>query len=191
MKKISILVSEFINVLLGTKCCQFVSFSYVTDVDAMNKKLIGGRKNTYYGRLQSITEMSGCQFNANYENAVNNRLPQGTDGKGEKFVAESLPWGVWMPGAENKLITHKGETYVRFYKTPTAKTDVTYILDGNTVTDKATIKDIIDNIRPASSSNRQAAAGIEIERQVKPFTINAKNLRRVNMDKVAYTLVNF
>ena len=128
MKKISILVSEFVNVLFNTKCCQFVAFSYITDVDAMNKKLIGGKKNPYNGRLQSITTMSGCQFNANYENAVNNRLPKG-DGEGEKFVAESLPWGTWIEGAANKLIAHKGETYVRFYKTASTKTDITYILD--------------------------------------------------------------
>lgn len=186
MKKISMLVSEFVNAVANIACCQFVSVSYTTDTEHINKKLAGGKKNPYYGRLQSITDLSGVQYNANYENAVNNRLPDGTDGKGERFVAESLPWGEWL--VPNKLITHKGATYLRLYRTKATTSSVRYYLDGALVEDAATMDSIKSAFRPESESNRQATAGIDKADQVKPFTLNAASIVRATMNGVTYTI---
>ena len=179
MKTNSILANEFVNVMNTITGCQFCSLSYSTDIEHVSKKLAGGKKNLYYGRVSSITDIIGCQFNANYEKAVNNRLPKG-DGEGEKFVAESLPWGEWI--VPNKTIGHKGATYLRLYTTKSTKKEVTYILDGNKVTDPATIKDIEAAFRPASGSNRQTAAGIEEKDQVKPFTLNVADVNHISID---------
>ena len=187
MKKISLLCSEFVNAVANIACCQFVSVSYTTDTEHINKKLAGGKKNPYYGRLESITELSGVQYNASYENAVNNRLPDGTDGKGERFEAESLPWGEWL--VPNKLITHKGSTYVRLYKTKNTKSSVRYYLDGKVVEDEKTIDLIKSAFRPESESKRQAAAGIEKADQVKPFTLNADCIEWATMNGVTYNIV--
>ena len=176
MKTTSIIASEFVNVMNNITSCQFCSLSYTTDIDHINKKLAGGRSNTYYGRVSSLTDISGLQFNANYEKAVNNRLPKG-DGEGEKFVAESLPWGTWL--VPNKTITHKGATYLRLYQTKATNKEVTFILDGAVVTDPAIIKDIKAAFRPAKESNRQAEAGIEAENQVKPFTLNVADIHHI------------
>lgn len=188
MKTNSILVSEFVNVMNGITGCQFCSLSYTTDVEHINKKLAGGQKNPYYGRVSAVTDCSGLQFNANYENAVNNRLPKASDGKAEKFVAESLPWGTWI--IPNKTIAHKGATYLRLYTIKATKKDVTYILDGVKVTDPQTIKDIEAAFRPSSSSNRQAAAGIEVKDQVKPFTLNVADINFVNIDGRKMVLIH-
>lgn len=179
MKTNSVLVSEVVNVMNNITGCQFCSLSYSTDTDHINKKLAGGRSNPYYGRVSSVTDIIGCQFNASYENAVNNRLPKG-DGKGEKFVAESLPWGEWL--VPNKTISHKGSYYLRLYTTKATKKETTYILDGVKVADKNTIKAIEAAFRPSSSSNRQAAAGIEEKDQVKPFTLCIDSVNQISID---------
>ena len=186
-KSISLLGSEIVTEVSNIKGCQFVSVSYTTDTDHLNKKLTGGKKNQFYGRLSSISYLVNGQYNASYENGVNNRLPDGTDGKGEKFVAEPLPWGEWL--IPNKLITHKGETYLRLYKTKATTTKVVYYLDGVRVSDPAMIDLIKSSFRPESESKRQAAAGIAKADQMKPFTLNVKSIFKANINKVKYTIV--
>lgn len=187
MKTTSILVSEFINVMNAITSCQFCSLSYTTDTDHTNKKLAGGQKNPYYNRLSCVTDCTGLQFNASYENAVNNRLAKG-DGNGEKFVAESLPWGEWI--VPNKTIAHKGATYLRLYTTKATEKNVTYILDGSVVTDTKEIEKIKAAFRPSSSSNRQTAAGIEEKDQVKPFTLNVADVHHISINKKKLVIIH-
>lgn len=183
IKKSAISIDELVSIVSGIKCCQFVSISYGTPIEAMNKKLIGGRSNCYYNQLSSITSMSGLQINANYENAVNNRLPKG-DGNGEKFVAESLPWGEWL--VPNKVIIHKGKYYLRLYVTKACKKDVSYYLDGVRTNINA-----VAEIRESSPSKRQAEAGINEEDMVKPFTISVENISSITINGTTYNVVKF
>lgn len=178
IKKDFLTPSEFVEVINSLKGCQFASIAYVSDVAAMDKKLIGGKKNPYNGRLFSLTLMSGIQIGANYENAVNNRTED------KNFIAESLPWGEWM--RPNYLISHKGNVYLRAYKTKSSKTEISYYLDGALVEDEKTIKDIKANIRNSTESKRQSEIGISEKEQVKPFTTNVSNIKSAVINGVTY-----
>ena len=179
-KKRFVTPSEFVEIINNLKGCQFASIAYTSDTASINKKLVGGKSNPYNGKLSSITTMSGIQIGANYENAVNNR----TDGK--DFVAESLPWGEWL--RPNYLISHKGNIYLRAYKTKSSKTDISYYMEGALVDDQATIANITANIRKNGESKRQSEVGIEEKDQVKPFTTNIANIESAVIDGVTYII---
>ena len=187
IKRNAISVDELVNIVSNIKSCQFCQLSYGTSVDAINKKLIGGKKNGYYGHVSAITSMSGVQVNANYENAVNNRLPKG-DGNGERFVAESLPWGEWL--VPNKVITHKGKYYLRLYVTKSVKKETSYYFDG-VKADYFSNLNIAAEIRENKPSARQAEVGIAVEDMVKPFTICADNVSEMTLNGVTYNIVKF
>jgi len=173
--------NEFAEVINGLNGCQFASIVYVTETESINKKLIGGKKNPYNGKLSSITSISGIQIGANYENAVNNRTE-------EEFVAEPLPWGEWIRA--NYLIGHKGNVYLRCYKTKSTNTEVAYYEDGNIVKDSDKLSDIYKNIRSNSDSKRQSEVGIDGKDQVKPFTINITNIMSAVINGVTYIITN-
>ena len=179
-KKRIVTPSEFVEIINNLKGCQFASIAYTSNTSSIDKKLVGGKRNPYNGKLSSITTMSGVQIGANYENAVNNR----TDDK--DFVAESLPWGEWM--RPNYLISHKGNIYLRAYKTKSSKTDISYYMDGVLVNDKETIANINANIRKSGESKRQSEIGIEEKNQVKPFTTNIANIESAVIDGVTYII---
>lgn len=113
-------------------------------------------------RVQKMT-IQTLQWGYNYENGVNNRIG---DTKHETFVAEPLKWGEWL--IPNKVITHKGSLYARFYKVDNemASSNVTYLIDGIIATEEQ--EEVIKSFLIASSSSaRQAEVGLT-ERQVKP-----------------------
>ena len=174
--------NEFIAFINNIKGCQFATLAYVANVESINKKLVGGKKNPYHNQVTSTTTISGSQIGANYENAVNNRLQDG-----EEFTAEQLPWGEWM--RPNYLITHKGATYLRAYKTRASKTEKAYYVKG-VKADEKTAKDIANNIRESGGSTRQSAVGIEDERQVKPFNINIANIISVAVSGEVITITH-
>ena len=182
VKKSFVTPNEFAEVINNLKGCQFASIAYVSDTASIDKKLIGGKKNPYNGKLKSITTMSGIQIGANYENAVNNRTEE------REFVAESLPWGEWM--RPNYLISHKGNVYLRAYKTKASDTKVAYYEDNVLVEDKATLSDINKNIRTNGESKRQSEIGIDEKDQVKPFTVNIANITSAVIDGVTYIITN-
>jgi hypothetical protein len=182
-KKNAISVNELVTIVSNVKCCQFCQLSYGTPVESLNKKLKGGQSNRYYGHVSSITSMSGVQINANYENAVNNRLPKG-DGDGERFVAESLPWGEWL--IPNKVIIHKGKYYLRLYVTKSVKKTTSYYIDG-----VKSNENIGAEIRESKPSARQAEVGIDEKDMVKPFTICADNVSEITLNGVTYNIVKF
>lgn len=179
IKKSAISVSELLTIVSDIKCCQFCQISYGTPTESINKKLIGGKGNEYYGRVSSITSMSGIQINANYENAVNNRI----EGE-EKFVAEKLPWGEWL--VPNKIITHKGKYYLRLYVTKSCKKETTWYING-----ERTNLNLSNEIRESKPSARQAEVGIDEKDMVKPFTICADNVSSITLNGVTYNIVKF
>lgn len=173
--------SEFVQMINSMKGCQFASISYQTETAAIDKKLVGGKSNAYNGKLSSITEMCGVQIGANYENAVNNRTEDGTE-----FTAEKLPWGEWL--RPNYLIGHKGNVYLRAYKTKASKTEVAYYLNGSIVESEETLKDINANIRSKGESKRQSELGIDAKDQVKPFNVNVANIKTAVIDGTTYII---
>lgn len=163
------------NALCETKGCQFISYVSIKE-HKMNK-----RNNPLYGRVRKITA-SNCQFNYNYEKAVNNRLEKA--GKEGNFESSTLPWGKWIEGQENKLIEHKGEIYVRLYKAKNCKRKVEYLVDGRIATEEE--KAIISAYTPKSSGSvKQAEYGLS-ENQVEPFSVKLKDIVRLAINDVRY-----
>lgn len=183
MKKNFMSENELINLINNAKGCQFVGIEYSTDKESLNKKLQGGKKNTYYDKVSCITSMT-AQMGASYENAVNNRIDDENPMKGE-FVAEKLPWGQWVK--PNYIIEHKGTFYIRLYMVKTSNVTKTYFFDGNKA-DEATSKDIQQNIREHATSNRQAEVGIAEERQAKPFNVKVASIEQFTYNGKTYTI---
>lgn len=117
--------------------------------------------NPFNGHLVQKMTIQTLQFGYSYENAVNNRI----DGSGETFVAEPLKWGEWL--IPNKVITHKGKLYARFYKVDNnTEPNVVYLIDGVIATEEQeeTIKSFLVSSSPSA---RQSEVGLTTH-QVKP-----------------------
>lgn len=179
MKKKVLTPSEFARVINNLTGCQFASISYVTPTAAIDKKLVGGKRNPYNGEVSTITAMTSVQIGASYENAVNNR----TD---EDFKAEKLPWGEWL--RPNYLIGHKGATYLRAYKIKTTKSTVSYYKNGELVDDATERDNISANIRKSAPSARQSEVGIDKEDMVMPFNVNIENIRQATINGTTYII---
>ena len=147
----------------ASKGCQFVSISYENE-QKMNKK-----HNPYYGRVTKRV-VAQMQFGYSYENACNNRCAEGVT-----FVADSLSWGVWVEGLENKVIVHKEEYYLRLYDIHGKRAKVTYFVDGVPATEEQ-IVEFSQFFSKSNPSAKQLAHGIEEERQVKPKAIKFSNI---------------
>ena len=147
----------------ASKGCQFVSVSYENE-QKMNK-----RNNPYYGRVTKRV-VAQMQFGYSYENACNNRCADGVT-----FVADSLSWGAWVEGLENKVIVHKEEYYLRLYDVHGKTPKVTYYVDGVVATEEQ-IAEFSQFISKSKPSAKQSAHGIEEERQVKPKAIKFRNI---------------
>ena len=148
------MTNEILSVLNTIKVGTFC------EVHSLTEPKMRKTGNPFNGHKVQKMTIQTLQWGYNYENGVNNRLNGGTT-----FVAEPLKWGEWL--IPNKVITHKGKLYARFYKVDNdTKPNVMYLIDGVIATDEQeeTIKSFL--IAP-SQSNRQAEVGLT-EHQVKP-----------------------
>ena len=167
--------TSFANAVASQKSHTFVSVVYENEVK-MNK-----RGNPYYGRVTKrvSAQMSFCY---SYENACNNRITEDD----VVFVAESLPWGEWL--MPNKVITHKGEYYIRLYDINGRKPHTDYFVDGK----PATMEQYREfaSFLPKSKvvSEKQSEHGIEEERQVYPRAIKMSCIKEFTMNGVTYTM---
>ena len=130
-------------------------------------------------KVQKMTTQV-MQFGYSYENAVNNR----TD-KDIEFVAEPLKWGEWL--IPNKVITHKGNLYARFYKVGNEKAKTIFLIDGFIASAEQT--EIIKSFLPApSESNRQAEVSLT-DNQVKPRDFAFKSIVGLKVNGETYKVV--
>lgn len=163
-----------LNALKERKGTTIVNVVYENELK-MNK-----RGNPYHGRVNKVVE-SRMQFNYSYENAVNNRIGDGT-----KFVSDKLPWGEWE--TPNKVIVHKEETYIRFYEIEGQKSKVEYLVDGRPATQEE--YEEFSQFIPSKKDNyseKQAEHGL-IEHQVRPMVVRYGSIKRLTMDKVVYEM---
>lgn len=156
--------------------CQFGSIEYISE-GGIPKKVING----------VVTKLvkAQIQFNYSYENAVNNRLEkQGNEGS---FEADKLPWGEWL--IPNKIITHKGSLYVRYYDYVGANKDSNWFVNGTPATDEELDK-IFTYLRSKdNSSKKQAEFGL-IDNQVKPKVVKAENIISMRVGGTTYRKSN-
>lgn len=158
MEKIKMTSEQFKQYLNEVKGCKFINVMALTDADMYL------RNNPYRGRVQKFT-ITPMQFNYDYETAVNNRLER--DGKERTFNASSLPWGAWVDGMVNKVITHKDALYMRTYCVRNTRPRTYYFVDGHL----ASVEEMVEIrkwMKPSSVSEKQSAEGLAEEFQVKP-----------------------
>lgn len=130
--------------------------------------------------VRKVCVRKNYQFGYNYANGVNNRLEK--QGCEANFEAESLAWGEWV--IPNKIITHKGELYGRFYRMENSIEETSYLVNGRVAT--ASEVETIKAFTPKQSdSNRQAEAGLT-EHQVKPMAIKFASIDRISIGGETY-----
>lgn len=172
MEKMKMTSAQFVQFLANLKGCQFVNVMALTDADMYLKG------NPYRGRVQkfSITPM---QVGYDYEKAVNNRLAR--EGKEANFTADKLPWGSWVEGMRNKVITHKDMLYMRTYCVRNAKPRTYFLLDGHLASVEE-YKQFAPFLKLSSTSAKQSEAGLAEEFQVKPRDYKFSSLVAVTIN---------
>jgi hypothetical protein len=166
--------SQLVTTLSNIKGASMMTLHTVTDPE-MPK-----RGNPFVGRIKKHAKVN-VTFGANYEAGVNRQLEREGNENAGTFVAEPLPWGEWL--LVNKLITHKGETYVRATPNPQMKPEVSFTLDGKPI-ESETVKPYLKATAP---SGRQTEVGIE--REVKPRTYKLSSIVGVTTGGVHYEIV--
>lgn len=171
MEKIKMTCEQFKQYLNEVKGCQFINVMALTDADMYLKG------NPLRGRVKKFT-ITPMQFGYDYENAVNNRLER--DGKERSFRADKLPFGSWVDGMENKVITHNDMFYMRTYCVRNAKPRSYYFVDGHIASAQETAE-IFKWLKPSSTSEKQSAEGLSDEFQVKPRSYKFSSLVAISI----------
>ena len=162
-------MKNLVSMIEAVKGCQFANITFVSDSGIPQYVL--GKGNKVFSIIRT-----DCQLNYSYENAVNNRLAKQGDEK--NFVAQSLPWGQWVEGQENKLIEHKGSLYLRYYEVANADRGRAWFVNGRYATAEEFQK-IMDYLKSKKTdSNRQTEVGL-VENQVKPKVVKLSNVLRL------------
>lgn len=160
------------NIIRSVESCQFANLMYVTD---------GGIPQKVLGKGVVVTKLvrTDCQMNYSYQNAVNNRLEK--QGDERTFKAESLPWGSWVEGQENKLIEHKGVLYLRYYEVKNAHIESLWFVDGKLANAEqfSAIMNYLSSKK--KGSEKQAEHGLT-ENQVKPKVVKLESILRLAVD---------
>lgn len=162
-------MKNLVSMIEAVKGCQFANITFVSDSGIPQYVLGKGNK-------VSCIVRTDCQLNYSYENAVNNRLAKQGDEK--NFVAQSLPWGQWVEGQENKLIEHKSSLYLRYYNVANAKSSRIWFVNGRYATAEEFQKIMNYLESKKSENNRQTEVGL-VENQVKPKVVKLVNVLRM------------
>lgn len=172
--------NEIVTMIECVKGCQFANITYVSD---------GGIPQKVLGKGFVITKLvqTDCQINYSYENAVNNRLEK--QGDERNFTAQSLPWGEWVKGQENKLICHKDALYLRYYDVKNADIKSIWFVNGRIATADEFQK-IFDYLQSKKKSiSTQENVGL-IDNQVKPKVVKVENILRLAVNGKVYEKAN-
>lgn len=171
-------MKNLVSMIEGVKGCKFANITFVSDSGIPQYVLGKGFK------VSNITR-TDCQLNYSYENAVNNRLAKQGDEK--NFTAQSLPYGSWVVGQENKLIEHKGNLYLRYYDVKNADRATMWLVNGRKANaeefDK--IMDYLKKKKEKSDSNTQTNVGL-VENQVKPKNVKLCNILKLVVNGVVW-----
>lgn len=163
---------DLFRILDEIKGCKIAYVVLETSVKLPKKLGLGNVTKRFSGNVQ---------LNYTYQNAVNNRLDK--QGDDPNFVSMPLRWGEWE--IFNKVISHKGERYMRYYlMKQTTKPKVEYFVDGRTASQNEI--DIIKNATKPKPSKRQAQVGLT-ENQVMPKAVSFANVVEMRCDGKTYT----
>lgn len=162
-------MKDLFSIVSGVQNCQFAQITYASSV----------KMPKAFGVVTKVNS-TNVQINFDYVKAVKNRIAK-SGGNPDDFKGESLPWGQWE--LQNKVITHKGNRYLRFYANKNAKPITQYFVDGVPATSEqiAEIK-----ARENTKSAKQSAAGLD-DNQVIPRCVAFSNVRYLAVNGVVYT----
>ena len=167
----SALVSMMSNVKGATICT----------VDSLTVPKMNKRGNDLYGRVMKYTRLQ-LQFGYNYEKAVNNRLE--AMGLEPNFEVAKRQWGEWV--IPNKVSTHKGNLYLRFYQMANTDPESYFLVDGRLATREEV--EVIKSFMPKpSASARQSEVGLN-DRQVTPREYMVSSIKRIAVNGEKYTI---
>ncbi len=173
----TISIAELANLLTTIGGGQMVNVTTLTNVD-MNKTG-NPLANCVVRKLQTRE----YQFGSNYERAVGNHEEKET---GERtFEAEGLRYGQWL--VVNRIITHNGTNYARFYLVKNALPTILYLVNG-AIANKTQLEIIHQFERKKSASKKQSAVGIPEEEQVKPINVKFENIISLKTGGITYTI---
>ena len=162
---------ELVKFLETIKGCEFVVADTTTDVK-MNKT-----NNPYYNRVTKKV-VAEYMFNAEYESSVNRRLNK--EGLDNKFKSEGLKYGEWVH--YKKVLTHKGELYLRLYPLKDKVFEKEYYIDNRLATPEeiAIIKEFLPN---KSESKKQKDYGLDEKKQLVVTQFKFKSINRLRIHK--------
>lgn len=169
-------IPSLIQVLTDIKRHTFVELEYTTAVNVRKK---GNTKFIEYPVTKHTK--TNVSFNGSYQNSVNNRLDKKDIER--TFISEPLPWGMWK--LYPKLIEHKENVYARFYIHKNSTFDNVFEYNGKVVSG-ADLYELYQFLPPIQESPRQTEAGLEIDEQCKPLTININNINSLTINKIKY-----
>jgi hypothetical protein len=152
------------------KGCKIAHIETLTDVDIPKKWGING--------VVTKRAEGQVQLNYSYGNAVNNRREK--EGMDRSFEPEPLRWGEWL--VPNKIITHKGKLYLRYYLIPGQYLDDEYFVDGRPATD-----DELKIINEWKASKKQSSRQ-EQENKVKLANVTFENIVSLKCGEINYEM---
>lgn len=148
----------------------FVTLETLTDAKAR-------KTNNPFGIIlkQSIAHVA---IGHNYQNAVNRQGIREENENAGAFVAAPLPWGEWL--VPNRLITHKGEIYVRTQTTSGMRRNRAPRVKYRDTAGKFLSREAVKPLLPEKKeSARQAAFGNKGEVEVR--TLKLSSIRRIRI----------
>lgn len=160
-----------------------VKFSTFVQLTYKGVQKVRKTGNPFTEPIIKRTEIN-VSFFGNYQNAVNNRLKKA--GLEADFTANPLAWGEWL--VPNKIITHKGEKYVRFYLHKNSNPKTEYFYNGDPLTGSE-LMNAKTFFQESSTSARQTDAGLEDENQCKPFTLQINNILQITVNGETYKVL--
>jgi len=168
--------------LIGSSVCSME----LTTIVKTNKKSRATKipfAETFKGEIfRSYKEFGN--FNWSYENAVNNQRDR--EGVEEEFTAKSLPWGEWLAGGENKVISHKGSYYLRYYTGANAnskadKKSVYHYEDGTPLTDRE-----INLLSEFTPPKKKPSTTQGVQKQVEPKVVKMNGIAKLIIGGTTY-----
>ena len=168
--------SKLAEIIKGKSGVSFVGLSTLTDARAR-------KTGNPHGTILKKSRFVGVS-GADYQGAVN----RAADGGGE-FVADSLPWGEFVPDSGRKLIAHKGGLYLRLQTTgKQRKRKGAAVVEYFGNTGKLTREQVAPFL-PATNSAKQSAHGISEENQVQVRTFSFESIQVIRINGKSFRLV--
>lgn len=165
-------ILEIVKTINGNQFVSYVARKAVR----MNKK-----HNPYYERVEVIVKGTN-QIGFAYQNGVNSRL--GKQGLEKDYKSQSLRYGKWLKGFENKIIEHNGMLYLRTYKVKNQEEDKVYLLDGVVVSDPQILAEIKSFIpKENKTCAKQSEYGLDEENHLVVDNIRFDTIKRLAINK--------